>query len=47
MGIGRTWDRASVETEIQRNISYLVTTGVTVCPHKDWARWPWTSQRNH
>ena len=45
MGIGRTWDRASVETEIQRrNIPYLVTTECDGCPHKDWARWQRTSQ---
>ena len=44
--IGRTWDRASVETEIQRrNIPYLVTTECDGCPHKDWARWQRTSQK--
>ncbi len=44
MGIGRTWDRASIESEmIRRNVPYLVTTECDGCPHKDWARWQRTS----
>lgn len=44
MGIGRTWDRASIQTEMdRRNVPYLVTTECDGCPHKDWARWQRTS----
>lgn len=44
MGIGRTWDRLSIETEMnRRNIPYITTTECDGCPHKDWRRWQRTS----
>lgn len=46
LGIGRTWSRIDVESELnRRNIPYLVTTECDGCPHKDWARWNRTSQQ--
>ena len=46
MGIGRTWDRASVFTEMERRgIPYLLSSECDGCPHKDkdWARWQRTA----
>ena len=46
MGIGKTWDRASIESEMnRRNVPYIVTSECDGCPHKDkdWARWQRTS----
>jgi hypothetical protein len=45
MGIGRTWDRATIQAEMEkRGIPYLVTTECDGCPHKNWERWKRTSQ---
>lgn len=46
MGIGRTWDRASVFTEMERRkIPYLLSSECDGCPHKDkdFARWQRTA----
>lgn len=44
MNIGRTWDRTSIQSEMERRgIPYLVTTECDGCPHKDWERWKRTS----
>ena len=44
MGIGRTWRRIDIQSELaRRGISYLVTTECDGCPHKDWSRWQRTS----
>lgn len=44
MGIGRTWRRIDIQSEMERRgIPYLVTTECDGCPHKDWARWRRTS----
>lgn len=44
MGIGRTWDRASVYTAMERaGVPYLISSECDGCPHKDFARWQRTS----
>lgn len=44
MGIGRTWRRIDIQSEMERRgIPYIVTTECDGCPHKNWERWQRTA----